>query len=271
MKKFDKVLILTDMDGTLLNGQSQISEEDGRAIDYFIENGGLFSVATGRAKRSVENFLPALHTSAPSIVHNGSLIVDLRDGANIRRVDLGDAGMRLVEDILAHYPEVGVEVCLPDDQYVANTNERVVRHHLNVGLVYKEKDYREIEHPWLKLNLLGTDDVITRIVGRIEEGYSDYLFAQHSFPHLSDVGAVGASKGDSALWLRDHLGVSAEDFYTVGDGLNDIELLQSSGANSYAPANAKEPVLACVSHVLPDNDSGAIAALIEILDEKYSV
>ena len=53
MGRFDGVMILTDMDGTLLNSQRQLSRGNQEAAGYFMEQGGLFSVATGRAKRAM--------------------------------------------------------------------------------------------------------------------------------------------------------------------------------------------------------------------------
>lgn len=269
MSKFDGVFVLTDMDGTLLNSCAEISDKDSKAIDYFIDNGGLFSVATGRAKGSVERFLPKLRTSAPSVVHNGSLTVDLQDNTVVRRLDLGERAEDMVEDILDRFPLIAIEISLPDDQYVARGNSLSERHHRNVGLEYKLKSFREVPLPWLKLNLVADHEVLLDAREYMMREYKEGFFAQFSLPHYYEVMAAGASKGDSALWLRDYLRVGPEDFYTVGDGTNDIELLRASGANSHAVANAKPPVLEAAASVLPDNDSGAIAALIEKLDGKY--
>ena len=54
MGRFDGVMILTDMDGTLLDSQSRLSPENRDAILQFIAQGGRFSVATGRVKRAME-------------------------------------------------------------------------------------------------------------------------------------------------------------------------------------------------------------------------
>ena len=99
MSKFEGVFILTDMDGTLLDSSASIAPRDAAAIDYFIENGGCFSVATGRARGSVERFLPDLHTSAPSIVDNGAWISDLRTGETLRLAAMGSEAADMVEDI----------------------------------------------------------------------------------------------------------------------------------------------------------------------------
>ena len=71
------------------------------------------------------------------------------------------------------------------------------------------------------------------------------------------------------MWLAKYLNIDMENFYTVGDGTNDLELIRASGENSYAPGNATGVILQNARHLLPDNDSGAIAGLIAILDGKY--
>lgn len=269
MQKFKGVFILTDMDGTLLDSSASISGKTREAIDYFIENGGLFSVATGRARGSVERFLPELHTSAPSIVDNGAWISDLNTGESLRTARMPETAADMVEDIIDRFPMVGVEICLPGTQFTVNHNAYTERHHRNVGLELRRCGVHEVEGPWMKVNLLEDHEILSDTMEYMIRRYKDRFFAQFSLPHIYEITQNGFSKGDSALWLRDHLGVRAEDFYTVGDGTNDLELLAAAGENSYAPRNAKPLILERVRHLLPDNDSDAIAALIETLDGKY--
>ncbi|MBQ3091795.1 MAG: HAD family phosphatase [Clostridia bacterium] len=269
MSKFEGVFILTDMDGTLLDSSASIAPRDAAAIDYFIENGGCFSVATGRARGSVERFLPDLHTSAPSIVDNGAWISDLRTGETLRLAAMGSEAADMVEDMIDRFPMVGVEICLPGIQYVVNHNMYTERHHKNIGLELHRRALHEVAHPWVKINLLEDHEVLCDAMEYLIRRYKDRFFAQFSLPHIYEITQKGFSKGDSALWLRDHLGVLPENFYTVGDGTNDLELLAVAGDNSYAPRNAKAIILEAAHHHLPDNDSGAIAALIELLDKKY--
>ena len=44
MSKFDGYLILSDMDGTLLGDDRQISQENREAVAYFTQNGGRFAL-----------------------------------------------------------------------------------------------------------------------------------------------------------------------------------------------------------------------------------
>ena len=74
MKQFEGTLILTDLDGTLLDGQNRISPENQAAIRHYMENGGRFTVATGRSLKGMEHFFPALAVNAPAILYNGSAV-----------------------------------------------------------------------------------------------------------------------------------------------------------------------------------------------------
>ena len=76
MKTFEGVMLISDMDGTLLNKDGNISEKNIEAIREFVSLGGRFTVATGRMKKGVEKFLDRLPINAPAIIFNGSSIYD---------------------------------------------------------------------------------------------------------------------------------------------------------------------------------------------------
>lgn len=69
-------VILTDLDGTLFNSQGLVSKEDRAAISAYIQQGGLFGVATGREPGNARVHLPDLPINAPSIVLNGAAVFD---------------------------------------------------------------------------------------------------------------------------------------------------------------------------------------------------
>lgn len=66
--KYDNVLLLSDMDGTLLDSNSTVSVSNQRAIKDFIANGGKFGAATGRNQRNTLSFLKEVELNAPCIL-----------------------------------------------------------------------------------------------------------------------------------------------------------------------------------------------------------
>jgi HAD superfamily hydrolase (TIGR01484 family) len=77
--KFDGYLLVSDLDGTLLNRASRVPASNARAISYFVKNGGKFSIATGRTELTCLPLVKKLPINAPLILYNGSLIYDLAD------------------------------------------------------------------------------------------------------------------------------------------------------------------------------------------------
>lgn len=76
MGEFSGVLIACDVDGTLVDG-GVLSDENAEAIRYFIKEGGLFTVATGRTPQHIkEHYMPSLSVNAPMICVNGTAIAD---------------------------------------------------------------------------------------------------------------------------------------------------------------------------------------------------
>ena len=74
MGKYDGVLICSDLDGTICNSKGEISKENIDAINYFIENGGRFSLSTGRSPQYVKKLI---YCNAPVIALNGAMIYDI--------------------------------------------------------------------------------------------------------------------------------------------------------------------------------------------------
>ena len=89
------------------------------------------------------------------------------------------------------------------------------------------------------------------------------------FVSLSDFSTV-ANKGGMVRRLAELLGVRQENVCCVGDHANDIPMLEYAGM-AFAPENAIPAVHRVPGiHILPDCRENAMAAMIEILDRRYS-
>ena len=76
MGKFTGVLLASDFDDTLVGDSCVLSPANRAALERFTGEGGIFTVSTGRAKRT---FAPYAHTvpiNAPVILSNGAMLYD---------------------------------------------------------------------------------------------------------------------------------------------------------------------------------------------------
>ena len=69
--KFDGILICTDLDGTLYKNDKSISPKNCEAIEYFKQEGGLFTFVTGRMPFFVSNIYETVEPNVPFGCING--------------------------------------------------------------------------------------------------------------------------------------------------------------------------------------------------------
>ena len=132
MKLFEGTLILTDLDGTYLFDDHHISKENRDAARYFMDNGGLFTVATGRSKAGMEHFFPELEINAPAILYNGSVIYDFERKADVLDTCVGQEGFALCKALETNFSDIGIEVYADHTPFVAQDHYRTRRHFQNV-------------------------------------------------------------------------------------------------------------------------------------------
>lgn len=268
MGKFDGLLLLSDLDGTLLGTDRCISQANCDAVRYFVQNGGLFSIATGRALDGMRYFVDDVPVNAPAVLFNGAVIYDFVRGEAVETYEIGLDGYHLARALIARFPTLGVEVSRLDGEFVANPTPLTERHMEHVRVRHFVCAPEDIPQPWIKLNLVMEPERIGEVTAWLRASYGDRFFMQHSAPFFFEVLARGANKGAAALRLCQHLGIKRENLHTVGDGENDVELL-SCTEHSYCPENSEQTILNIAKTVLPDNDHDTIAALIALLDQTY--
>lgn len=266
MKLFEGKLILTDLDGTYLFDDHHISKENRAAVRYFMDNGGLFTVATGRSKAGMEHFFPELEINAPAIIYNGSVIYDFVRKADVLDTCVGQTGFDLYKALEKHFPDAGIEVYANHTPFVAQDSFWTRRHFQNVKMQWNPRPAEDIPQPWLSLVLTGEAERLPLMAAFIEARFAGQFFLQYSSPHMLEVMHPQANKGVAACHLRELLNIRPENVYVAGDGPNDVQLLQSA-FHSCAPADACRDVLTIARHILPEYKNHAIAHLISEMEK----
>ena len=76
MKKFDGILICTDLDGTLIKSDRTVSDADLKAIEYFKSEGGIFTFITARMLCHTGDVRAMIRANAPLGCLNGGALYD---------------------------------------------------------------------------------------------------------------------------------------------------------------------------------------------------
>lgn len=264
MNKFENCLLVSDMDATLLTSGHEISEANRQAIDYFISEGGRFTVATGRMTDAVGAYLNRMTINAPAILHNGARIYDFEKSEVIFEKFIEERRKAAVKRVYNDMPELGLEIYSDEIIYIYKPCEETKR--------FLSKGYKVVydmppeiwDRPWIKLLLIGdTKEILDKYEPIYRSRYDDG-YCVRSGPLYLDIVAGGVSKGKGVERVANQLGCGR--IITIGDSENDIEMLQTADI-SFAVENAVPAAKAAASYSAPHHNDSAVAYVVSQLEK----
>ena len=247
---FKDVLLTVDYDRTLTDPNSEIPERNIRAIEYFMANGGTFTVNTGRGVPAIASFRNKVPVNAPYLVYNGAAFYDVKTDklSNCCPIDMD--GGALIAHLQEKFPEMTVEIQGISGGYAMAKNPDWERYcdHNQYRWAYTTPE--ELEKPFLKFAIYGKflSERVASLYEATEEEMRqydevvryvlDYCGGKVDFfracARLIDFQAKGVSKITAARKLQQDLGKKI--LVCVGDAENDVAML--SGADyAYCPAD----------------------------------
>ena len=281
MGKFDGVLIASDFDNTMVFSEGSlrahapippVSSENREAVEYFMGEGGIFSVATGRALPSFEKVRPGIPMNGPTILFNGAAIYDFSVGRYLHTAFLPESVRGHVKELLQAIPGLTIEVYHDDNSIQAiNPSHLTASHeHLTHAPTVPIATIDDAPSPLSKLLFEEEGERLDRLLDLLHScPWSDAYEIVPSSSFLVELTIKGANKGGAAEKLAQLLHIRREHVYCVGDHANDVPMLQFAHL-AFAPENAIEPVKKLPGiRILPHCSENAIAEMIRQLDEIY--
>ena len=141
MNKFQGILLCSDLDGTLLNSNHEVSNENIKAIEYFMNNGGYFTFVTGRMPSYVSNIYNVVKPNAPFGCINGGGIYDYKKGEYLYINPIDNSVLELVEFIDKNMPDIGIQISTYKNVYFSKNTSAMEEFRRQTGLKNLEKHY----------------------------------------------------------------------------------------------------------------------------------
>lgn len=239
---FSDILLTVDYDRTLTAPDSTIPARNIEAIEYFIANGGAFTVNTGRSVPMTRAFLDRISISAPLILYNGSCAYDPATGAvtQVCPIDLDPDAF--VEELKQLFPWLLVEVQAVDAHYLTQPDRDWEIFSENGNCAWGYAQPSRIPGPFMKIALYAgcaghtmshmyqvTDAEAAAMRAaflEIQRRYGDKVDACFPCARIIDIQAKGVNKGTAARQLKTALGKKI--LICVGDGENDLSMLHAA-------------------------------------------
>ena len=270
MGKFDGILLASDFDDTLYGWDLRIPERNLRALEYFIREGGRFTVSTGRAHRTFAPFASQVPMNAPAVLSNGAAIYDFQADKMLEQSLLPDTAPADLAAVMERFPSLSLEVYHGEDIYVCNPNEITFAHLRKVNCDYTRCAIPDMPTPWVKGIFHQEREVLLPVQAWMLEQFGDRYEAIFSNPRYLELTRKGSSKGGGVARVAELLSIAPDRVYCVGDNQNDIPMLALS-AIPFAPANCAQEVRDWEggARILCHCDDGIIGDIVEILDGLY--
>lgn len=267
MKRFEGILMCTDLDGTLLCEDGSVSKENLDAIAYFQQEGGLFTFITGRMPYFAASIYERIKPNAPFGCINGGGIYDGQRKEYVFKRPISREVFDLVDYAYENVEGIGIQVNGFEHLYFATENSAMVSFREKTGVPNLVCPYREVTEDFGKI-LFGDEreeaiQALARLLPTHPKAHLfDFIRSERT---LYEILPKGTSKGAVLPRLASHLGIDRKRTVALGDYNNDVEMLKTAGLG-VAVANAVPEAKAAADMVTVSNEESAIARVIEEID-----
>ena len=252
MGRYSGILLCSDFDGTFYT-EKTIPQDNVKAVKHFRDNGGKFTIASGRHVNFLTNAIKDVAVGAPLIHLNGALIYDRDNGVIIKERFMSGMTKPLVLRLAKEVPDA-VRIAF----FLKEGATRIP-----VGEIDSMPEEYARETYKLVVHLESADPERSNIsVAVIKELVGEnFLVARSSWGYVEILDPM-LTKSRATHFLKDYVG--ADTLICAGDFENDLDMVRDADIG-YAVANAAACLKDVADRITVSARDGAIARIIEEL------
>ena len=280
-----KGLIAVDLDGTLLDSSGKVSPRNIKAIGDLRDAGFKVVPATGRSWRESRRVFEVIQAKGMAVTSGGSVLSDAATGKTIERLVMDpELVLRLTlalleRGLLAHllrdHDSSCHDYCLVGTGQVNPATEWWLKtHEVDVRRVDTIDDLKKLgfDHV-LRVGAVERGDVLAPVCAAMREQFHGQSTMQSwsavtsnaaigSETHLLEMYCVNTDKWTMIQRLRDRHGLSNDQVFAIGDGLNDLIMVREAGVG-IAMQNAHAELRPLAKHIAPHHHEDGFAHVVE--------
>ena len=266
--EIDLRLVVTDMDGTLIDDEGRVPAGLTETVADMRAAGIVFAPASGRQPANLRAVLGSAVEDSPLIAENGSFVVHGGEEVHSDTISAQDAeaAIATTRHLSDSGYDVGAVVACKHCAYIERSDAAFLE---QTRLYYEALEIVE------DLTAIALDEVLKVAVfdfDDVENGSSQALAA--AVPHVqtvvsglhwTDMMSAQASKGRALAALQARLGILPEQTAVFGDYLNDLDLFDHADLG-FAMRNAHPGIHAAAAYTAPANtENGVLRTVAELL------
>jgi len=256
-------LVVTDMDGTLLNGNSQVSKNFFRLFSQLKKYNIHFVAASGRQLHSIANKLRSIQDEIFIVAENGGIVI--YEEQELLSVNLSQRKIQELLPLIKNLDNVYTVLCGKNSAYIETKNE----HFISILNEYYSK-YEIVDD----LAMVKDDEFFKIAIYHFE---CSEKFIYPAMVHLEDkfqikvsgenwldISSPHANKGNALRFVQNKLGISKEETMVFGDYNNDLEMLEEAYF-SFSMDNAHSNVKKIARFNTKSNEEQGVEFILEKL------
>ncbi|WP_295157742.1 Cof-type HAD-IIB family hydrolase [uncultured Brachyspira sp.] len=261
-------LIATDLDGTLLNNNHQISEYNKSIIKKAAERGIKIILSTGRPTSAAFKFLCELNIDTELISFNGAVITDKNYNIIYQENLNASIGKELIN--IAEKYNIYHQGFLADRWNIGFYDERWINFYISIAKIDNYTiGFDNIEDfSFSKFMFIGENNLLKEIAEELNQTFGNSIYYTFSRPVYLEVHSPNVSKAKALSYLADKYNISSNNIMAFGDNNNDLEMLEFAGI-SVAVENAEDIVKEKCRYITKTNEEDGVGYFInQYLAEK---
>ncbi|WP_167955360.1 Cof-type HAD-IIB family hydrolase [Anaerosporobacter faecicola] len=265
MKEYKAIAL--DIDGTLTNTKKEVTSRTKKAITRAQEEGKIIIVASGRpiaGIRGIEDTLELETKGGYILAFNGARIKDCKTGEIIyQNVMPREIVPVLYNEAKEH--QVSIITYEGDDVICGCNHDSYVDIEAKINKI-KVRDIENFDQYITfdvnKCLMTGEPEKLAILEKEMQQKYGDQLSIYRSEPYFLEFMPLNVDKANSLSHLLEILGLTKEELIAMGDGFNDLSMIQYAGLG-VAMDNAQDIVKEHADLITKSNEEDGVAHIIE--------
>jgi Cof subfamily protein (haloacid dehalogenase superfamily) len=264
-------LLVIDLDGTLVNRNGDISDRDRQALAEAAARGVKVALSTGRIVRACRRIIDLLSLDGYHIFYDGALVSDPHQNREVYAQPIKKGVVRRAVEF-SRKNDTYLELYSSENFFAERENwsDTIHRRFFKV-----EPTFVDFNGIWERERIIKAELVVHSLeeaakaenFRREFDGSLRFSIARApAYPGIDFVNIIdpGVSKGEALKALVSFIDVPMSEVIAIGDGLNDISLLEVAG-KAVAMGNAFPEVKEVADHITLDVENSGVAAAVERL------
>ncbi|MGB7395157.1 MAG: HAD family hydrolase [Pricia sp.] len=253
-------MVVTDMDGTLLNSDHEVSDRFLELFEELKKRDIIFVAASGRQYQSIVDKLDSIKNDIIVIAENGG--VAMQNGAELVLTPLPSTSKNRVLESLASIENIHPVLCGKDSAYILGDSPKFEKKLQEYYSKYTILDsLKAFEGEIVKIAIYHFESSEKHIYPSVKH-LEDDLQVKISGQNWVDVSSPDANKGFALQKVQELHNIKPEETLVFGDYNNDLEMLALADF-SFAMQNAHPNVLEAAKYKTASNDNFGVEKVLE--------